>query len=474
MIRTTTRRAGFRVNRLFLVFVILACGVFIFHHGHARPRPRPHNAYYSAGKVLDFSNLPPANSTLGFGAIAAVSKTNSTRRNGLLLAANITELDITIPDQPAWTDEDVLSVKAAHGSRLNRGSALAWLGHLNMLRWFLSTNLSTILILEDDVDWDIHLRTVQVPKVAATIRYLLSSSSASHIQAIHDPESAGGYWSGTNNWDVLYLGHCGDAIKPGKWNFRTQRAGFYDDTLPPRKIMEKKTRRLLKGIALPHNLRVVHQSVQPLCTFGFALTRATAEKLLHDIAPKEEEGGTLAYDVRVLEACRDKGLRCWSSTPELFHHMHAASEIAIANGNVTYSSTSSGVPSRTSSASAATATGKEENEDDDNDDDDEDDDDASPHLRQTTGDVPSSQQDPLTPPPPPSKGKEKGKDKKGGKKGKKGKKSKEKTPDRAPNIACGARWFRAKDEAEMERVRQVVGREGRCVRQWQEKETQKG
>jgi hypothetical protein len=36
----------------------------------------------------------------------------------------------------------------------------------------------------------------------------------------------------------------------------------------------------------------------------------------------------MAYDVRVLEACRDLGLRCWSVAPELMRHLDAESEIA--------------------------------------------------------------------------------------------------------------------------------------------------
>jgi len=39
----------------------------------------------------------------------------------------------------------------------------------------------------------------------------------------------------------------------------------------------------------------------------------------------------MAYDVRVLEACRDLGMRCWSANPELFHHMEAPSEISLVN-----------------------------------------------------------------------------------------------------------------------------------------------
>jgi hypothetical protein len=36
----------------------------------------------------------------------------------------------------------------------------------------------------------------------------------------------------------------------------------------------------------------------------------------------------VAYDVRVLEACRDLGMRCWSVAPELMRHLGQESEIA--------------------------------------------------------------------------------------------------------------------------------------------------
>lgn len=36
----------------------------------------------------------------------------------------------------------------------------------------------------------------------------------------------------------------------------------------------------------------------------------------------------MAYDVRVLEACRDLGMRCWSVAPELMRHLGVESEIA--------------------------------------------------------------------------------------------------------------------------------------------------
>lgn len=254
-----------------------------------------------------------------------------------MAAANITELDIVIPDQPIWTDHDIELLKAVNGTKVSRGSALAWLGHLSILRWFLSTELDTVLILEDDVDWDIRLRSAQIPKVASSMRHLTAgattrdaSSLLTHLNPlsmtdrnVHPDE----YWGPKDSWDVLYLGHCGDMVKPKQWNFRIPRTAFRDETLPDIEDLHPFTRDFLKNINIPTQTRIVHKSMSPLCTFGFALTRQAARRMLYDIAPHEKTGGTAAYDVRMLEACRDLGLKCFTSNPELFHHMDVPSEI---------------------------------------------------------------------------------------------------------------------------------------------------
>lgn len=136
-----------------------------------------------------------------FGAVIAVSRQQSARRDGLLLAANITELDITIPVQPLWTDDDVSQLRAENVSSLTRGSALAWLGHLNALRTFLAGDYSTALIIEDDVDWDIRLRTIQIPVTASAFRSLTFNFNTNEADVRN-------YWGSTSKWDIRkYGGH---------------------------------------------------------------------------------------------------------------------------------------------------------------------------------------------------------------------------------------------------------------------------
>ncbi|KAK5137728.1 hypothetical protein LTR08_007299 [Meristemomyces frigidus] len=392
-----------RTQRLLLLVLFIGFAFLLYRGSHedgtARQRIRGGVVNAGPGPELDLEGLVPANATLGFGAILAVSRENSPRREGLLLAANITELEITIPQQPPWTDDDVGRLRAEKDSQISRGSALAWLGHLNALHWFLESGLETVMILEDDVDWDIHIRTSQIPSAAAAIRSLVAAQTAPSGQLKYKP-ALNNYWGNSSTWDILYLGHCGDIFKPSSWSFRIPRVMYKDTTLPPRQELHPYTQKFLESIDVPEDTRVVHQSVFPLCTFGFALTRNAAWRLLNEIAYRESDGGTMAYDVRVLEACRDLGFRCWSANPELFHHMDAESEIASVNA-------------------APPPSGDGEGKDE---------------------------------------GERAGADAKG--------RLKSLRMGSAPNIACGARSkdFFTRDWKTVEYLREVVGREGKCLR----------
>lgn len=276
--------------------------------------------YFSTNlQPRDFSRQA-ANSTLGFGAIYAVSRKDSPRRQSLLSAASLTNLDITIPAQPVWTTTHIDKIKALENSSLNRGSALAWLGHRNVLETFLRSTDDTALIMEDDVDWDVRLRQDQIPQTAYAIKELLGSQH-------------GGYYGNTNNWDIIWLGHCGDYFNASRGSNLSVIKSYHDPAMPDLAKLHPWTREFMRGIGANQNKqRLVHESVSPLCTFAYAITRAAAERVLNEIAVSEPirdpSRPCRAYDVRLLEGCRDEGLRCITVNPELFHHSAANSEIA--------------------------------------------------------------------------------------------------------------------------------------------------
>lgn len=231
---------------------------------------------------------------------------------------------------------------------------------------FLDSNLETALILEDDVDWDIRLRSVQIPLAASAARQILPPARSYHPFAnFHSNHSQ--YWGNHNAWDLLYLGHCGDyfdELTAEGLNVQSQSFNlsviphvlYTDPTLPQRQDLHPFTQSLFKLLNMPEKSRALHQSRFPLCSFGYALTRPAAERLLHDLAPpRYSEKGPRAFDVALLHACNrgskpslplsqvkqpkwhggttpksqhiSSGLRCWTLNSELFHHMPGRSQV---------------------------------------------------------------------------------------------------------------------------------------------------
>ncbi|KAF2862114.1 glycosyltransferase family 25 protein [Piedraia hortae CBS 480.64] len=277
--------------------------------------------------------LPPANATLDFGGLFVVSGPGSPRRPYLEQAANVTGLELTIPEQTAWTDEDVRNFRSSglSESHILTGSVKAWLSHHVVLREFLASGLETAVIFEDDVDWDIRLKNIQIPLAQRTVRALTRTTTDQRQYP----------WGYTADWDLLYIGHCGDYFgdvnKPlGVGHHHPHdlagvpHALYVDHTMPDRTDLHPYTASLLSAFKLPEFTRVVHQSVWPLCTFAYAINRNMAERILDEIAPPKEDPAKnlVAFDAAILVGCRDYGLKCLSVTPELFHHMPGQSLIA--------------------------------------------------------------------------------------------------------------------------------------------------
>lgn len=275
-------------------------------------------------------SLEKANATLGFGSILAVSRALSRRQASLLWAANLTDLEIAIPPQPAWTEADLRAFRLDEGSTISNGSALAWLGHLHALRQFLATSQETALVIEDDVDWDISVRTHQIPLLAASIRALLSPGSATA-----NSKAGETYWAPLDQWDILYPGHCDDILPPNSPSdplhpLHDPHILYRDATVPPHVLLHPDTSHFLHALRIPASTRVVHRTTAPFCTFAYAVTRASAARIVRDYGVEKE--GVDAFDVQLLEACRGV-LRCFSVAPELFHYADGRSVIASVDMN---------------------------------------------------------------------------------------------------------------------------------------------
>lgn len=238
-----------------------------------------------------------------FQKILALSKAPSWRTRGLLAAAASTGIDIDIPPQPHITKEMIEAFRAIGPLPIedrqhpNFGSSHAWLAHLDLVKFAWASGLESVLIVEDDVDWDTRLKS--------SMR--LVSTAVREFNKVEESEEVAPYGL---NWDVLWIGHCGENT-----NNVTTRTEFADPSVIE---AEKYTGFAKNGIAdfIKPGHRVIQKAIGPICTFGYAMTRRGMGKVLEWAGAGVEE----AYDIKIMRGCKSGDLECLTVTPEVMHH----------------------------------------------------------------------------------------------------------------------------------------------------------
>ncbi|KAK5632054.1 hypothetical protein RRF57_007768 [Xylaria bambusicola] len=242
-----------------------------------------------------------ANETLGFQKILALSTGPSWRTRGLNAAAQLTDLQITVTPQPRNPPELInafASIGKEQGATLPRlGSATAWMAHLDLLKYVVTSGLTSAFIVEDDVDWDIRIKE-QTKLISDNVRLHTGASA----------EDATPYGTG---WDVLWLGHCGSLIADGMPEPRL----YGDDSRCETALYSGWSKRFLRE-KLAENHRLVQTSLQTVCTFGYGVTKSSAQKVLTLLGTGADE----AFDVSLSAHCRGDELRCLVVNPQVFNH----------------------------------------------------------------------------------------------------------------------------------------------------------
>lgn len=236
-----------------------------------------------------------------FEKILAVSLRPSWRTRGLLIAAELTGLIIDIPEQPFNTDELIRAFEGIdtsdkqHGIHPGHGSARAWLAHLDMMKYVVASRMSSAFIVEDDVDWDVDIHA-QMKLVSDSVRAFMETPSTDS-----SPFGSG--------WDVLWLGHCGDELAETNLDYA-------DPTILDVEISTAWSKKFLLIESLPPGHRAVQYVQDAGCTFGYGVTRLGAKQILRLLGAGQDE----AFDVALMNHCRNGDLKCLTVLPELMHH----------------------------------------------------------------------------------------------------------------------------------------------------------
>lgn len=158
------------------------------------------------------------------------------------------------------------------------------------------------MIIEDDADWDVHLREQLKPN--GTIAEALRSFEPDDKRLPAEDAPFG------LDWDILHLGHC-------HYNLPASIERYVDDPTAPDMNRVRAAWSHTHYAAFPAGKRGVFQGASGICVFGYGVTQAGARRLL------ELNKWDNMIDSIFWDRCKDGGLRCNVIAPELIHHQRA-------------------------------------------------------------------------------------------------------------------------------------------------------
>ncbi|CAJ2507192.1 Uu.00g083780.m01.CDS01 [Anthostomella pinea] len=259
------------------------------------------------------------NSTLGFERVFAIGlPERSDKRDALTLMAALTGFKLSWINGVAG--ESVPNKALPFGwdrpamPETNLGS---WRGHINAMRHIVASGLTSALVMEDDMDWDTHLKS-QLSDFASAATSL--QEGFYHNQSLASPSPYG------QHWDMLWIGSC---------------ATTFDEHLPldlqlPEDQQDSRKMLIANDVTVPPGThitgnasfswteyapqtRIVYVPGDNICSFAYALSAAGARKALQYMGL---EGQHKAFDNHLSDLCRLRvnGMRCVSVVPSLFVH----------------------------------------------------------------------------------------------------------------------------------------------------------
>ncbi|KAH7030775.1 uncharacterized protein B0I36DRAFT_322432 [Microdochium trichocladiopsis] len=286
------------------------------------------------------------NQTLGFDTIFVVSLPSRTdRRDAITLSAALSGFRVEFIDGLLGKDVADKAIPSGKGQqRLPDASVGSWRGHMNAIAEVVRRNVTSALILEDDVDWDIRLKeqlysfalssqilTQPLARTAAEVyadptfpRPAINSPSKVPDIALNNPPAVRAPRTSPygDGWDLLWLGHCGMtfAHEDSKLIPKGRVVQHNDPTVAEKRYLTTWTKPDKLKEQYPEHTRVVHHAQESLCSLGYAITQAGARSLLYEIGLKNFDAG---FDLLLAQFCEGGGRgyhTCLSVQPSFFNN----------------------------------------------------------------------------------------------------------------------------------------------------------
>ncbi|KAK4541577.1 hypothetical protein LTR36_007874 [Oleoguttula mirabilis] len=267
-------------------------------------------------------------------------------RDAVSLAAALTGLQFEFVDGVTEVSQRALP-PGGEQLGLNSGALGNWRAHMNVAQMVVKEGISSALVLEDDVDWDLRIKS-QMQDFAKASRLLvqpLRGTADAYLDPTHPQPSADQQpssfpvgeddptvepttspYGDLDRWDLFWIGHCGSRFPDANnTNVPIGRAVVGNDvTVPePQHIrMQFGDRQLVDQY--PAHTRVVSRARSGTCTVGYGVSQNGARRLLYELGVHNLTSTT---DLMLRTLCDGvdgrRLLTCLSVQPQLFQHHRA-------------------------------------------------------------------------------------------------------------------------------------------------------
>ncbi|KAF2142941.1 glycosyltransferase family 25 protein [Aplosporella prunicola CBS 121167] len=260
-------------------------------------------------------------------------------RDSMSLSAAFTDLNIEYVNSIAEDEEKILSPDGSK-TNLNEADLEVWRAHKNVARMIVEQNITSALVLEEGVDWDLHIKA-QMQDFANASRLLvqpLLNKPDQHLDPTYPQPSTSQYaqdfmvgeyfttnpstspYGDVDRWDLFWLGHCGCRFpRPSDRNAPLGRAIIaHDETVPEPEHVDIQfgSEELVRKY--PAHTRVVSRARMNSCALGYGISLPGARRLLYEFDVHEVNTADM-----VLRSMCDGGdgrpsRACLTVQPELF------------------------------------------------------------------------------------------------------------------------------------------------------------
>ncbi|KAK9385363.1 hypothetical protein V1515DRAFT_608417 [Lipomyces mesembrius] len=253
------------------------------------------------------------NSSLGFGEIVYISMPDRTdRQDAMNLLSSFAGIKIKLIPGVNGSEISPKAIPDQAPSDIRASVLGCWRAHANAWRYLLESDMDTVLIFEDDLDWN--------PNVKGTLETLSMQMQNSKIRVDEPSDYERRIAPYGLDWDVLYLGSWRHGGNP---DFKDVVQIWDDPDVPDRSRLNKgrySNQEALHNFGLTDEeigkKRVLAPAYWTMHTTGYAITRRGAQRLLFQMSYVGDMHGDV--DVEITRLFREGKLRGYSLTPPAF------------------------------------------------------------------------------------------------------------------------------------------------------------